>query len=520
MPEETVKKAGIKQPDGTYDLRDIAVDFSNVEGLESEATSFKAKKDNNGKDITDYIANITKNNENRVVVVDGNGNEKIINLNMTGATEENNGNAGFVPAPTINDRNKFLKGDGTWEDVTSGVSGVKGDSEETYRSGEVNITKDNIGLGNVRNEDIGDEDISGIGSTVKGAILALQTSFSQALTDLKATPIAQAVGALTTDSFAQVIDKLATIINRGKVEQVLDVNTTSYTIPQGYHNGEGNISINTQTKNVTPSTSSQVVSSDEGKVLSSVTVDAINTQEKATTAGTTTSSVIPDAGKYLSKVTINPTPSQEKTVTSSRSAQTVTPDSGKLLSKVIVNGLAPTGTYTASSRSSSLDMGATSNYRYVNTNSVPNTNSTVHTPTVKGYDDLGTTNNVRYVDTRSIGVNMTRTSNGWDNLSGEVYGDIVDTGVTYTHRLGFYLYGTCGNTVNWSYVAMTVMGGNDPNNLSPLQSHTMEVTPNNSNYVCSMISTAYNYRYYRIRINAFNYDGGTKYVAGGVIVSY
>lgn len=398
MPEETVKKAGIKQPDGTYDLRDIAVDFSNVEGLESEATSFKAKKDNNGKDITDYIANITKNNENKVVIVDGNNNEKIINLNMTGATEESNGNAGFVPAPTINDRNKFLKGDGTWEDVTSGVSGVKGDSEETYRSGEVNITKNNIGLGNVRNEDIGDEDISGIGSTVKGAILALQTSFSQALTDLKATPIAQAVGALTTDSFAQVIDKLATIINRGKVEQVLDVNTTSYTIPQGYHNGEGNISIDIQTKNVTPSTSSQVVSSDEGKVLSSVTINAINTQEKATTAGTTTSSVIPDAGKYLSKVTINPTPSQEKTITSSRSTQTVTPDSGKLLSKVIVNGLAPTGTYTANSRSSSLDMGSTNNYRYVNTNSVPNSNSGTYNATSNGTKDMGATNSYRYVN--------------------------------------------------------------------------------------------------------------------------
>ena len=317
-----------------------------------------------------------------------------------------------------------------------------------------------------------------------------------------------------------MIDKLATIINRGKVEQVLDVNTTSYTIPQGYHNGEGNININTQTKNITPSTSSQVISPDEGKVLSSVTVDAINTQEKATTAGTTTSSVVPDAGKYLSKVTINPTPSQEKTITSSRSAQTVTPDSGKLLSKVIVNGLAPTGTYTASSRSSSLDMGATSNYRYVNTNSVPNINSTTHSPTARGYDDLGATNNVRYVDTREINFSLVRTSNGWDNLSGEVYGDMQDTGNTYPKKLGFYLYGTCGNTVNWSYVTINVQGWNDDGVVHTLSNHRMEVTPNNSNYVCSMISGSYYYRYYRARIYAYNYEGGTKYVAGGVIVAY
>jgi hypothetical protein len=46
---------------------------------------------------------------------------------------------------------KFLREDGTWQSVTSGVSGVKGDSETDYRTGNVNITKANIGLGNVDN---------------------------------------------------------------------------------------------------------------------------------------------------------------------------------------------------------------------------------------------------------------------------------------------------------------------------------------------------------------------------------
>lgn len=43
-------------------------------------------------------------------------------------------------------------------DVLAGspVTGVKGDSEVNYRSGNVNITKANIGLGNVRNVDVGD----------------------------------------------------------------------------------------------------------------------------------------------------------------------------------------------------------------------------------------------------------------------------------------------------------------------------------------------------------------------------
>ena len=33
---------------------------------------------------------------------------------MTGATAQSNGKSGLVPAPTISDRDKFLKGDGTW----------------------------------------------------------------------------------------------------------------------------------------------------------------------------------------------------------------------------------------------------------------------------------------------------------------------------------------------------------------------------------------------------------------------
>jgi chemotaxis protein histidine kinase CheA len=68
---------------------------------------------------------------------------------------------------------------GKW-DILAGspVTGVKGDSESTYRRGNVNITKTNIGLSNVRNEDIGDTDISSIGATVKAAISNLFSKFS------------------------------------------------------------------------------------------------------------------------------------------------------------------------------------------------------------------------------------------------------------------------------------------------------------------------------------------------------
>ena len=129
------------------------------------------------------------------------------------------------------------------------------------------------------------------------------------------------------------------------------------------------------------------------------------TQTKSITASTSAITVTPDTGYHLSSVTVNPTPSQEKTVTGSRSAQTVTPDSGKLLSKVTVNKYPDaSGTFNASTtRSTAIDMGATNNYRYVNTNSVSNTNSGTYTPTSNSSaHDMGATNTYRYVNTNTV----------------------------------------------------------------------------------------------------------------------
>lgn len=59
---------------------------------------------------------------------------------------------------------------------------------------------------------------------------------------------------------------------------------------------------------------------------------------------------------------------------------------------------AHTGTYIATARSASLDMGENHTYRYVNTNSVPNSNSgTYGTVTSNGTHDMGATNSYRYV---------------------------------------------------------------------------------------------------------------------------
>lgn len=39
---------------------------------------------------------------------------------MTGASADNAGTSGFVPAPQAGDQNKFLRGDGTWAEIEGG----------------------------------------------------------------------------------------------------------------------------------------------------------------------------------------------------------------------------------------------------------------------------------------------------------------------------------------------------------------------------------------------------------------
>lgn len=69
-----------------------------------------------------------------------------------------------------------------------------------------------------------------------------------------------------------------TMPNNGAVSETLDIATQSYTIPKGYHNGSGTVSITTETKLVTPNKTMQVINPTSGKVLSSVSVGGIPSQ--------------------------------------------------------------------------------------------------------------------------------------------------------------------------------------------------------------------------------------------------
>ena len=77
-----------------------------------------------------------------------------------------------------------------------------------------------------------------------------------------------------------------TMANNGAVSKTLDTSAVSYTVPAGYHNGQGTVKLVTEEKSVTPTKNSQAVTPTSGKVLSKVTVAAIPANYITTTDAT------------------------------------------------------------------------------------------------------------------------------------------------------------------------------------------------------------------------------------------
>ena len=85
-----------------------------------------------------------------------------------------------------------------------------------------------------------------------------------------------------------------TMTNNGAVSKTLDAtsNNQSYTVPIGYHSGSGTVNISLESKNATPSESSQSITPTTGKVLSQVIVSAIPEKYGDTTGDTATAADI------------------------------------------------------------------------------------------------------------------------------------------------------------------------------------------------------------------------------------
>ena len=164
-----------------------------------------------------------------------------------------------------------------------------------------------------------------------------------------------------------------TMPNNGAVSQKLDAATTRYTVPAGYHNGSGTVSITTETKSATPSNEQQTVTPTEGSVLSSVTVNAIPAEYADTSDATATAAQILTGqtayvdGEKVTGTMPNNSPAatvldtetasytipagyhdgtgsvslslETKSATPTKAKQTIEPSEGKVLSSVTVEAI-------------------------------------------------------------------------------------------------------------------------------------------------------------------------------------
>ena len=204
-----------------------------------------------------------------------------------------------------------------------------------------------------------------------------------------------------------------TMPNNGAVAQKLDGETTSYTVPAGYHDGKGTVSVTVETKSATPTKEEQAVTPTEGSLLSSVTVGAIPAEYVDTTDGTATAAQILTgrtayvAGKKVTGTMPNNSPAatvldaetasytipagyhdgtgsvslspETKSATPTKAQQTIEPSEGKVLSRVTVEAIPAQYVDTSSGTAAAGDI-LTGKTAFVNgvavTGSMPNNGAT------------------------------------------------------------------------------------------------------------------------------------------------
>ena len=243
------------------------------------------------------------------------------------------------------------------------VAGVAGGGNYTLQTKKVTPTKKEQSI-------TSDEGYYGLSAVTVAAI-------PEAYQDVSSTTAA-AGNVLAGKVFVTADGKVTTgtMVNNGAATKTLDTTTTSYTIPAGYHSGEGKVSITTETKTVTPAEEAQDVTPAVGKVLAKVTVGAIpakyadatdvtvtadkllkdetaigwdaeaeapvavtgtmaNNGSVSKTLDTTTTSYTIAKGYHDGTGTVKLV-TETKSATPTESAQTISPTAGKVLSSVTV----------------------------------------------------------------------------------------------------------------------------------------------------------------------------------------
>ena len=241
--------------------------------------------------------------------------------------------------------------------------------------------------------------------------------------------------AKSTDKMEKLTEAIENIENCGAVHQTLDGTKTTHTVPRGYHNGTGKVSITTESKSATPTKAQQKITPSTGKVLSDVTIapipdayhdvsgvdataeDVLAGKKIETESGTVTGTM-PDNGTInktldtstvsytipkgnhsgTGKVSITP---ETKTVTPTKSTQNITPTAGKVLSKVTVNAIPDS--YVQPTKTGSVTANGTYNVREYKSLSVnvASSGSSLPTSTLSAGSAIGGT--LYYIDKNGQG---------------------------------------------------------------------------------------------------------------------